>query len=166
MHRSIRSAIVGWLLALPACTFATGFRFAPGVERSGAAADREVVVALTHAVLTGVDDARFFAQIERVVAGLDRYPGYVGHSLRSSGRREAWTMTVWTDEEALDAFVGSRLHREAITASLVAVDKARFHRYVVPMRSLPPDWSTALTGLESVAFDDYGRRPAVPVSPP
>ncbi|MCU0862234.1 MAG: antibiotic biosynthesis monooxygenase [Planctomycetes bacterium] len=160
MHSSIRTAVVAWLLALPACTFATGFRFAPGVDPTGAMAEREVVVALTHAVLKGTDDALFFAQIERVVAGLAPQPGYVGHSLRSSGRGEAWTMTVWTDEDALDAFVASRLHREAIAAALVTVDKARFHRYRVPMRSLPPDWSMALAQLESIAFDDYGAQSA------
>jgi heme-degrading monooxygenase HmoA len=166
MLRSIRSTAVAWLLILPACTFATGFRFAPGVEPTGAPAEHEVVVALTHAVLKGTDDALFFDQIERVVAGLAQQPGYVGHSLRSSGRGEAWTMTVWTDEDALDAFVGSRLHREAITAALVAVDKARFHRYRVPMRSLPPDWSMALAQLESIAFDDYGAQAVIPPTRP
>jgi heme-degrading monooxygenase HmoA len=166
MHSSLRSAVVAWLLALPACTFASGFRFAPGVEPTGAAAEREVVVALTHAVLTGTDDALFFRQIERVVAGLAQQPGYVGHSLRSSGRGEAWTMTVWADEDALEAFVASRLHREAITAALVAIDKARFHRYRVPMRSLPPDWSMALAQLESIAFDDYGARAVAPPTRP
>ena len=75
-------------------------------------------------------------------------------------------MTVWADEDALEAFVASRLHREAITAALVAIDKARFHRYRVPMRSLPPDWSMALAQLESIAFDDYGAQAVAPPTRP
>jgi heme-degrading monooxygenase HmoA len=122
-----------------------------------------VMVGLTNAVLDPKTRAVFDDHTHRVLRSLPQQPGYVGHAVRTRPfGNEVWTMTVWQDEQALDAFVASDVHREAIRRGLVAVRSARFARFEWPADRGAPTWAEALRVLEEARVVDYSsyRRPA------
>ncbi|MEZ5977487.1 MAG: hypothetical protein R3F34_04635 [Planctomycetota bacterium] len=142
------------LLALSGCTIARPFA-GPGYDRTrgvvAPGAGDTVVVAVTHAVLGGDGEARrrFWKDTSAVLAGLDDRSGLVGSSVR---RRllggEAWTMTVWIDDDSLERFVRSDAHRAAMRSSSDAIAEMRFARVDVPADELPFTWERALRALD------------------
>ena len=117
-----------------------------------------VFVAVTNAVLDPAKRRAFDEHTRRVVASLGSHEGYLGHSVR--GRllgHEVWTMTVWRDEESLDAFVGSPVHRTAIREGLAGVRTAKFLRFEWSEQR-PPSWAEIERRLATVEPIDYGAR--------
>lgn len=107
---------------------------------------------LTHAVLGGDRNARsaFWHHVEKVEESLADRPGFIGFSKRASlTGREAWTMSVWSDEAGLRGFVRSPAPRAAIREASDALESARFHRFAVERDELPISWGRALERLEA-----------------
>lgn len=139
-----------------------------GVHGGAGSKAASVTVGLTNAVLDGKTRAVFDDYTRRVIKSLPDQPGYVGHSVRSRPfGNEVWTMTVWRDESALDAFVASDIHRTAIRQGLGAVKSARFARFEWPADRGPPTWAEALRVLEQAEVVDYAKaRRTTPKDPP
>lgn len=152
--------------ALAGCELATpftgdGYRSGTGVTLPSAG--DEVAVGVTHAVLDGNRREAFDEATRNVIASLPGLDGYIGHSVRARVLgNEVWTMTVWRDAEALDAFVRSPAHRAAMASGLPAVKRAQFMRLTWPTATAPPSWDEILVRLLDVRFVEYRS----PVSSP
>ncbi|MEM7023415.1 MAG: hypothetical protein AAF637_12605 [Pseudomonadota bacterium] len=142
------------LLTLTGCVYTTSFR-GPGydAERGVTMGDKDqVVVALTKAVLRedGVGRSDFWTNVFVVSDSLAGRPGFVGSSLRTEVfGKNAWTMTVWTDEASLDDFVYGEVHQTAIREGFGALQAVRFARLAVGRDAIPISWSRALEILEN-----------------
>lgn len=137
------------LLSLGGCAIATPFR-GPGYDSAdGVAADRPetVVVVLTEAVLRDdrAGSSAFWDNVGKVEDSLAQQPGFIGYSLRREllGDR-AWTMTAWSDEASIAAFVHSPTHQTAIAEGLGALQATGFARIKVKRDDVPLDWERAL----------------------
>ena len=129
-----------WLLGL-GCTVSSPFR---GPGTAGLEPGREVVLSLTHANLDPHLRGPFDKATRRVVQGLPGQAGFVGYSVRRRlGGADVWTMTVWRDESALEAFLASDLHRDALRAGRPALVSGRTLRLKVTAGSLPMRWKEA-----------------------
>ena len=142
------------VFSLEGCAFSTGFQ-GPGYDRrTGVTQTGEgwLVVGLTQAVLRddGALRSTFWDYVWKVAASLPEQPGFVGYSLRRElfGKR-AWTMTVWSDEASLAAFVGSDIHQAAIREAMDALACARFARLEVTRDEVPIPWDRALAVFEA-----------------
>ena len=148
-----RTIAVLMLLALGGCVFATPFR-GPGYDaKTGVTAEGTdtVVVALTKAVLRGDRRKRseFWAHVFAVEKSLSEQPGLIGYSLRTQMFGPvAWTMTVWTDEASLTAFVQGETHQAAIAEGFEALETAGFARFEADRTEIPVAWDRALEALE------------------
>jgi heme-degrading monooxygenase HmoA len=149
-------------LGLAGCQLATpftgiGYDRSSGVTLPGAG--DTVVVGVTHAVLDASNRAAFDDYTRRVIRCLPGNDGYIGSSVRSRVfGHEVWTMTVWRDEAALEAFVRSDMHNAAMREGLSGVARAQFMRLAWPTDAVPPRWDEILKRLEDVAFVDYRKR--------
>ena len=137
----------------------TGYSRDEGVTLAGVG--DTVCVAITHALLDGDNRSAFDDHTRRVIQSLPTQDGYIGHSVRTRLLgHEVWTMTVWRDEEAMQAFVDSPVHRTAIREGMSAVRSAQFLRLDWPTASVPPSWNEIQQRLQSVETIDYSQRPA------
>jgi heme-degrading monooxygenase HmoA len=150
------------MLGLSGCRMATAFRgdgYAPGAGVRLAGVGETVTVGITNAVLDNSKRGPFDDFTRQTVESLPGTPGYIGHSVRTVILgNEVWTMTVWRDEQALDAFVESPVHQQAIRQGLAAVTSARFLRFEWPTRSVPPSWDEVLERLKNAEVIDYTKR--------
>lgn len=122
--------------------------------------DAQVVVGITHVTIG--DDATkndiFWDHTKRVVDSLPSHTGYLGHKIRRQFfGHEAWTMTVWQDENALQNFVSGEKHSDAIQNGLDAVVKARFVRFTAAKSQIPLSWDDAEKIINEKGRDLYGR---------
>jgi len=148
-----------WLLfvamttGLSACAIATpfkgpGFSAGRGVTAPGTG---PVTVAITQAVL-GDDKAKrrsFWSNVGLIESSLDGQPGLIGYSLRRELLGDnTWTLTAWSNEDSLRAFVEDIPHQDAIRSSASGMTQARFARITVNREELPLSWSKAIEILE------------------
>jgi heme-degrading monooxygenase HmoA len=155
----VLSLVVVLALAIPGCQAAAPFR-GPGAANPKAVSGvgETVVVAVTHAVLDGSNRRPFDEYSAKVVRSLPSQDGFVGYSLRSRiAGNEVWTMTVWRDEAALDAFVSSEAHEAAIASGLQSVVSGQFTRFECPVDDCPPKWSSIMERLKSVRTIEYRK---------
>ena len=103
-------------------------------------------IGITHVTLNA-DPALnkiFWAETRAVISSLPKQPGYLGHRIRKKlFSNEAWTMTIWQDEQSLKDFVRSHSHSQAITNGVEAVKAGRFARMTVQGTSAIPTWKQA-----------------------
>ena len=124
-----------------------GFDRHHGVTLQGAG--DTVVVAITHAVVSRKNGARsaFSRHLWRVVDSLPEHEGFIGYSVRRElFGRDAWTLSAWIDEAAMERFVESPVHRQAVEAG--TLESARFARIELATDELPLGWQRALSILE------------------
>lgn len=157
---------VGLTGTLSCVAVSTPFRHAP-VAASGGGTPDTVVVAVTQAFLNRRGRGAFFEHTGLVLDGIAEEDGYLGHSIRRRfWGHEAWTMTVWRDEAALNRFVRSERHQNALRAGMPALRAAKFLRLTWPGDQVPPAWSRALAELESVEAIPYSEPDAQAPAPP
>jgi heme-degrading monooxygenase HmoA len=147
---------------LPGCRVSTSFR-GPGYSRDAGVTleddDDEVVVVVTYAQLDNTRRAPFDAHSELVVQSLATQPGHIGYSRRKRlFGTEAWTMTIWRDEAAVEEFLRSPTHRAAIRAGQGALERAKFERFSWPRNAVPPSWEEVDARLERAPWLDYRTR--------
>ena len=153
MQAIVRTSLVLLSLLTFGCTISTPFR-GPGYDRGSGvtvAGNNTVIVSLTNAVLH--DDGKlrdtFDRYVEQVVDSLEGREGLVGYSLRRQLLgNEAWTMTVWRDENSLRQFVNSGPHQAAIREAFPSLKSARFARVEVSRDEIPISWERAEQLLE------------------
>lgn len=113
-----------------------------------------VVVALTQARLDPDRRKPFDRATRRVYGSLESQPGLLAYSVRTRiGAAEVWTMTVWTDEASLDAFLASELHRSAIRDGRASLVGGRTLRQSFPAAKVPLPWKVAEELLEREGTD-------------
>ncbi len=114
-----------------------------------------VVVGITHVTLNDNRKGRkaFWRQTINVVNSLDSQMGYLGHRVRRDlGGNEGWTMTVWENDDAIEKFITSASHTQAIRMGIPGVKEARFVRVSISKDSLPMSWDEA-----EKAMNEKGR---------
>ncbi len=154
-------AIVAALVLTSGCTFATPFK-GPGYERDVGVtlqgAGDTVIVVLTQAVLGDGDRGAFSKGTRRVMDSMDQHPGLIAWSVRREVFGDnAWTMTIWVDDESLNNFVYSQVHRDAVKRGMPAVSQTRFYSFELPADELPLSWDDALERLQEA--ESYGVAP-------
>lgn len=146
-------------LGLSACGGATFS--GPGYDsRAGkvVAPGETLYMAVTHAKLgpSFWDNIKFVRLSARVVNELDNNPGFVGYSLDGSLLEgDLYTMTVWQDEESLDAFVKSPVHAQAMREGWGALADASFVRIPVKHEAVPMAWDDAKVLLKEKGYPSY-----------
>lgn len=155
-------AVLATAALLPGCQISTNFR-GPGYSSDAGVTladdDDEVVVVVTYAQLDNTRRAPFDAHSELVIESLAAQPGHIGHSRRKRlFGTEAWTMTIWRDEAAVEQFLSSPTHRAAIRAGQGALERAKFERFNWPRNAVPPTWDEVDARLERAPWLDYRTR--------
>ena len=90
---------------------------------------------------------RYSSVVQKQLASAE---GAVGFSLRAKPlRREFWTMSVWTNREALMDFTRSAPHYEIMRALDRHMRKTVFIDWQCKGSELPPAWKSALKRFEA-----------------
>lgn len=113
----------------------------PWVSRASVEENKEYLAMVSYFRLKGLRVMPSFAlnsfRIERQLLSSD---GLIGHS---SGAKladfEFWSVTVWRDELALQAFVRTQPHTRIMEVMRPAVVRSEFIRWQVDGTSVPPD---------------------------
>jgi quinol monooxygenase YgiN len=152
--------LAAWFLGL-GCTVSSPFR---GSGLRDLPPETEVVLSLTHANLDPVRRGPFDKATRRVLRGLPEQTGCIGYSVRKRlGGVDVWTMTAWRDEAALESFLASDLHRDAMRQGRPALLAGRTLRLKVDAGSLPMGWKEAEARL--VRDGEPVRVPSRPGAP-
>lgn len=92
----------------------------------------------------------FFLYTAQVVKQLAAAQGLVGYSLLARPlSKRFWTLSAWTNEEALRAFVQYPPHIKIMTALALHMGKTEFTRWTVKGSELPLKWDDALRRIDS-----------------
>jgi hypothetical protein len=62
--------------------------------------------------------------------------------------RQYWTLSVWEDETALQAFVAENPHSDIMSAMARDMGATQFVRWHLQGSSVPPTWDEALRRIE------------------
>lgn len=141
---------------LGACAISTPF---PRLKMSGAGADDQVVVVLTHIVVDSNQRSEFDRQTRRVIDSLPSHSGMLGYSARRQiFGNEAWTMSMWASDADRAGFVRSAVHQEAIAKSAPAIVNIQLKRLSLTRKDVPAGWPRALELLaEPSDLRTYGQ---------
>ncbi|MEM9553533.1 MAG: hypothetical protein AAGC60_04690 [Acidobacteriota bacterium] len=137
------------------CTVGQSFRgpgFDPGLGVTAEGAGETVVVAITHTtVASGWSKRRSFSRhLWDVVDTMPDHPGLVGYSVRRDlFGADAWTLSVWTTEQALSSFLRSPVHASAVEDGGRTLTSLRRARAEVATDEIPLGWPRALEILEA-----------------
>ncbi len=87
----------------------------------------------------------FLVQTIRITRQLERSPGLIGYSLNAHPlTARFWTLSVWENESALQAFVNAAPHVETMRTLIPRMGPTRFVRWTVLGAHLPVRWDEAL----------------------
>jgi len=157
----VGGGLVVALATLPCCTVTTPFAGAGYSKSKGVTlpdAPEHVVVGVTHALLHERFGGTFKEHTLRVLDSMETHNGAIGHAARFRlFGKEVWTVSVWRDEQGLNSFVRSPIHREAMRAGSPAMVSAQFLRFTWPAKDLPPPWSVVLDKLQQADVTDYAQ---------
>ncbi|MBU3067961.1 DUF3291 domain-containing protein [Nocardia sp. NEAU-G5] len=71
-------------------------------------------------------------------------PGALGVTLKAELlRRTFWTLSAWSDREALSAYAGSEPHKSTIARKRKVMRESTFTFWMAPATELPIEWSDA-----------------------
>lgn len=91
---------------------------------------------------------RMFRGASRVRTQLVRTEGVVGFSLLARPLRKQYaTLSVWTDDDALAAFVGQDPHAEIMSSLAAEMGATKFERWSINGSDGLPSWDEALQRL-------------------
>ena len=92
---------------------------------------------------------RFFRYSGEIQNQLSQTSGVIGYSLRAQlVRRQFWTLSVWDDEQALTAFVGTSPHARVIQDLRGRFGQTAFVRWSVKGAAVPLNWEDAVVRIE------------------
>lgn len=153
LTRLLLPALAGVNLLSAGCTVGHPFK-GPGYDRSRGvthadAGDRVLVAVTTGEVKPGSGSA-FSEQLAEVMQSLPGEGGLIGYAVRRElfGRR-VWTMSVWTDQAAMDRFLTGQAHRRAVRAGGIPAETVRSTTYWLATGQAPPSWEDAVVELEA-----------------
>jgi hypothetical protein len=91
---------------------------------------------------------RFLGLTASVARQLEATPGLVGYSLLAQPvRKTFWTVSAWTDEGALNAFVRTMPHLAVMGKLRAQMGPTRFITWMAPGSALPIAWDDAIKRL-------------------
>lgn len=128
---------------LAGCAIASPFKKSPKIDSSLIDPDTIVVVALTEVHTKGsiLEQITFWKRVSSVRNSLEDNQGFLGGSIRRQiFGNQAWTMTVWENEDSLDDFIYSKEHERAMKEGAPAVESNRFYRMNRPWKDVPLAW--------------------------
>lgn len=144
---SVTPAAISALPFLGSCQISTPFRGPAfeGEQGSGILdAQGQIVVAITEGRVEGPGD--FWGHLRRVEDALARADGLLGYSLRTQiFGRTVWTMSAWKNRDALQNFLRSRAHRDAVRDGGIPRSSVRSRILEVDAQTFPLPWRRALS---------------------
>ena len=103
---------------------------------------------------------RFLGLTVSVARQLEGTSGLVGYSLLAQPMHKTfWTLSAWTDSDALDAFVRTMPHLAVMRRLRTHMGPTRFTTWMVPGSALPIAWDDA---VERLMGDSASKGPASP----
>jgi hypothetical protein len=91
---------------------------------------------------------RFLGLTASVARQLEGTSGLVGYSLLAQPiRKTFWTLSAWTDRDALDAFVRTMPHLAVMGKLRTHMGPTRFTTWTAPGSALPIPWDGAIQRL-------------------
>jgi quinol monooxygenase YgiN len=153
-------------LSLIACivSFLTGCAIStpyPKLELPAAAKENgdKVVLVITHIVVDSTQREEFDRQTSKVANSMSRHEGLLGYSIRRQlFGDQAWTVSIWASTEAMQKFVASPVHVEAMIKSRPAIKATNFKRLQLKPSELPRSWDDVLAKLaEPGDLRSYGN---------
>jgi hypothetical protein len=91
---------------------------------------------------------RFLGLTVSVARQLEDTSGLVGYSLLAQPvRKTFWTLSAWTDRDALDAFVRTMPHLAVMGKLRTRMGPTRFTTWTAPGSALPIPWDDAIERL-------------------
>src|SRR5688572_1900649 len=91
---------------------------------------------------------RFLGLTVSVARQLEGASGLVGYSLLAQPMRKTfWTLSAWTDRDALDAFVRTMPHLAVMRKLRTHMGHTRFITWMAPGAALPIAWDDAIERL-------------------
>jgi len=107
---------------------------------------RDYLVLLSYLPLRRLWRIPWFAfQASRIVRQLKHSAGVIGYSLNSRPfRGQFWTLSVWDNEAALQAFVHETPHVDTMRTMIPYMGQTRFVRWTARGADLPVWWDDAL----------------------
>jgi heme-degrading monooxygenase HmoA len=111
----------------------------------------EYFVMASHLPLTRMSaTVRFLRGVAAVRKQLASVEGLVGYTLRARPlARDYWTLSVWTDEEAMRAFMRTSPHVGLMSTLKSVMGPTKFVTWTVRAEDGRPEWPAALTRLAS-----------------
>jgi quinol monooxygenase YgiN len=110
------------------------------------------VVAVTHVKIRSEWKDLFDEHVGNIEDSLQDQPGLVGYALRAAiPGRDRWTMTVWTDEQALIDFVGGPVHAAAMQDAYKVAESAETAHFTAKAEEIPVPWDDAIAALPEEA---------------
>lgn len=161
--QKFRSRIINGLvillgITLGGCTISTPYRESSRLDLDSSGKEKVVLVSVTHITLNDDREARriFWDHVHKLTKTMESNPGFRGMSLRRQlFGNEAWTLSVWENEESLREFVRSPEHRKAMNEGAPAARNIRFSRFQASTKELPLKWTEVLSRLDASA-QNYG----------
>lgn len=129
------------------CAISAPFQKSSQFDKYNVNDNTEVVVALTEVEIHGslLNQLTFWRRVSSVRSNIESNNGYLAGSIRREiFGSNAWTMTVWKDEDSIDNFIYSQEHERAMKEGAPAVKKGRFFRIRKQWRELPLAWEEAI----------------------
>jgi quinol monooxygenase YgiN len=125
---------------------------------------REYLVMASHLPLRSITSTpRFFRAVAAIREQLRGAEGLVGYTLRAKPlARRYWTLSVWTDRSALQAFMRTPPHVGVMGSLKPFMATTKFVQWQITAEEGRPGWNEALERLASVRSDTEGSRPASP----
>lgn len=120
--------------------------------------DRVLFVAFTQGDIAPGSTRRFSEALRHVLADMDAHDGLVGYSVRRQlfGAR-VWTMSAWTDRQALRRFLASSAHRAAVRDGGIPRESVVYAFLEVPAREVPVTWPRAKAVLAEASQEEATR---------
>jgi|ERR1700730_10943615 len=92
----------------------------------------------------------FLSETRAIQEQLESSEGLIGYSLRTQLiGKDAWTVSVWRDEEALVSFVRKSPHIDTMRNLKPRMGRTKFVRWKITGSEVPPKWDDALRRLET-----------------
>ena len=110
----------------------------------------KVLIDITHVTLKSNKKLRsnYFAYHDLLAKTLNKAEGFLGYS-RQYTELESWTITIWKNERSLELFLNSKMNKDTISNTYMAIRDIRSSRIELPLKEAIFSWDKAKQILHS-----------------
>jgi quinol monooxygenase YgiN len=121
----------------------------PWTAHSEIEPDHTYLVMASHLPLSTITSTvRFFRAVSAIRKQLASAEGLVGYTLRAKPlARDYWTLSVWTDRAALQAFMRTAPHVRLMASLRPSMGPTKFVQWEITSADGRPSWTQALERL-------------------